>query len=157
MPYKDKQKQRDNSKKWYLIHSKDPEWVARKTASNKRWVKSHREHRNEYARVYRSTRKEQVAIWDKRWALKKTPEELSAIQRFHRHGITPEQFNELRKLQDNKCAICHEEFTYVPRVDHDHRTGKVRGLLCRECNSGLGFFEDDSKRIEKAIAYLSRL
>lgn len=68
-----------------------------------------------------------------------------------------ERFVELRDLQGNRCAICKEE---EPRkgwrlsVDHDHQTGKVRGLLCSKCNTGLGQFKDSLALIRSVIAYL---
>ncbi len=55
-----------------------------------------------------------------------------------------EEYDELLNNQDGKCAICKyswEENTENMCVDHDHETGKVRGLLCRSCNLKLGWFE----------------
>ncbi len=65
----------------------------------------------------------------------------------------------LRKRQGDKCLICEIEFNdekTFPQVDHDHKTGKVRGLLCRPCNTGLGFFKDEIYFLSKAIQYLSK-
>src|SRR5690242_13759158 len=69
-------------------------------------------------------------------------------------GITLEQYEEMLKAQDNKCAICRKEET-TPHsrskkiirlaVDHCHTTGKVRGLLCRSCNQVLGVLKEDKK------------
>jgi Recombination endonuclease VII len=56
--------------------------------------------------------------------------------------------------QDGKCAICKCEFTHTPFVDHCHITGKVRRLLCRDCNTGLGRFKDDPHRLLAALQYL---
>ena len=59
--------------------------------------------------------------------------------------------------QDGLCAICerHPE-DGVLRVDHDHSTGKIRGLLCRHCNLALGNMSDDVSLLRKAIAYLEK-
>lgn len=70
-----------------------------------------------------------------------------------RYEMTPEQFEEMSKEQDGMCLICGREVPLV--VDHDHLTGKVRGLLCRTCNSGLGQFRDDRDLLRAAIEYLS--
>lgn len=68
--------------------------------------------------------------------------------------------DELRQVQDGKCAICGVDERDAPRsrlaVDHDHITHAVRGLLCNNCNCGLGHFKDDEKRLLAAIEYLAR-
>ncbi len=59
--------------------------------------------------------------------------------------------------QDGRCAICkihQNELNYSLCVDHDHITNKVRGLLCKGCNSGLGFFQDSKELLENARRYL---
>lgn len=80
-------------------------------------------------------------------------------------GLTPEQYAEIAKEQNGVCAICgRPETTIDPRygktrqlaVDHDHATGKIRGLLCRFCNTALGLLDDDSERMEKAAAYVRK-
>lgn len=61
-------------------------------------------------------------------------------------------------IQNFSCAICggndFERIGRVLSVDHDHKTGKVRGLLCLTCNSGLGIFKDDPVLLKKASSYL---
>ena len=79
----------------------------------------------------------------------------------HAYGITKTDLDTLLEKQENACAICKTKFPGNPRfkvfcVDHNHTTGKVRGLLCRNCNSGLGLFEDSPELIEKAIKYLEK-
>lgn len=74
-------------------------------------------------------------------------------------GLTEEAFEEMLRLQDGGCAICKST---EPRgrgkfhVDHDHATGKIRGLLCHSCNTGLGQFKDSVGRLSAAIDYLNR-
>jgi hypothetical protein len=71
------------------------------------------------------------------------------------YGLTPDEYRRMAEAQDNRCAICGS----TPRllyVDHNHNTGKVRGLLCVSCNSALGLFRDSIGAIEKAAAYLKR-
>lgn len=78
-------------------------------------------------------------------------------------GITKSQFDEMLLKQDNKCLICgieHEEYmkgsqnNKVFSVDHCHKTGRIRGLLCCSCNRGLGYFKDSVRSLENAIKYL---
>jgi hypothetical protein len=74
-----------------------------------------------------------------------------------RYGLTAREYYKLREYQQFSCAIClvHEdELKRELYVDHDHKTGKVRGLLCHRCNTALGFFMDDRKRLRRAIKYL---
>jgi hypothetical protein len=69
------------------------------------------------------------------------------------YGLTVEEFNELLKLQDKKCAICYKK---VPLdVDHCHDKNRVRGLLCQKCNKGIGLLNDDIQILKNAISYLS--
>jgi len=70
-----------------------------------------------------------------------------------RYGITSVQFSSLRTEQENRCAICRNQMD-PPHIDHDHQTGEVRGLLCQFCNSGLGYFRDNSENLRRAILYL---
>lgn len=69
-------------------------------------------------------------------------------------GITPEQFSILSNNQNNKCKICNTETTERLYVDHCHITGLIRGLLCRKCNLGLGFFNDNISLFLAALEYL---
>lgn len=71
------------------------------------------------------------------------------------YGLTPAAFDELVAAQKGKCTICGRTPKRL-RVDHDHAAGHVRGLLCNDCNRGLGMFGDDPTTVEAAAAYLSR-
>jgi hypothetical protein len=78
-----------------------------------------------------------------------------------KYGITPENYQEFFNKQEGKCAICSSSEVSVARrsynlfVDHDHKTGKVRGLLCHHCNTGLGQYRDNTELLQKAIEYLN--
>ncbi len=80
----------------------------------------------------------------------------------YRHNLTVEEFNKLNAAQKGKCAICGKPAdenlqsgrTARLYVDHDHNTGKIRGLLCNACNRGLGFFRDNPNFLRSAIKYL---
>lgn len=80
----------------------------------------------------------------------------------HNYGITFEQYDAMFQKQGGACAICGNPQPQAHKraknlsVDHDHVTGKIRGLLCSGCNAGLGQFTDDIARLESAIAYLKR-
>lgn len=74
-----------------------------------------------------------------------------------RYGLSPEDFNRMLDEQGGVCAICGtvDAKGRPLHVDHDHATGAVRGLLCHQCNNGLGSFRDQVALMEKAIAYLA--
>lgn len=74
--------------------------------------------------------------------------------RTKKYGLSENDFRSLVNDQNNQCAICRYVFTSTPCVDHDHQTGSVRGLLCADCNRGLGLFKDNSDHLESAIEYL---
>lgn len=82
----------------------------------------------------------------RRWNLKKN------------YGISPEEYDELLQAQNNHCACC--DATMADRsgkplhVDHEHRTGLIRGLLCSHCNRALGNVSDDPARLRRLAAYL---
>lgn len=75
-------------------------------------------------------------------------------------GISHAMYDELLELQNNRCAICCTDTPSQGRgsvyfnVDHDHKTGAVRGLLCTKCNVGLGHFKDNVDVMAKAVEYL---
>lgn len=76
------------------------------------------------------------------------------------YGITLEQYDSLLKLQNGYCAICQRPETRRLRgkvrplaVDHDHETGRVRGLLCGHCNSGIGYFKENPRLLKVAAGY----
>jgi hypothetical protein len=72
--------------------------------------------------------------------------------------FTLEEYSEIKTKQGGKCAICFrsdEGHKKALAVDHDHRTGKVRGLLCGSCNLGIGYFKDSVDLLKSAIGYLN--
>ena len=74
-----------------------------------------------------------------------------------KYGITKEYYYKLLKKQNEVCAICGKpEKTKkgLLHIDHCHLTGKVRGLLCANCNTGIGKFYEQIKYLESAIQYL---
>lgn len=78
------------------------------------------------------------------------------------YGISNEDYGEMLKAQNSKCEICggegflmknqHHRMKLV--VDHDHKTGKVRGVLCHNCNRALGLFKDSVENLDRAKEYL---
>jgi hypothetical protein len=78
---------------------------------------------------------------------------------FARYGVTKEEFEAQLKKQDHKCLICGVFMDYsnratTPNLDHDHSTGKFRGVLCHYYNVALGNFKDSVGLLERAVRYL---
>lgn len=75
-----------------------------------------------------------------------------------RYGLTVEDWDAMIVAQSGLCAICNDQLAGVaatsPCVDHDHVTGRVRAILCRNCNSALGMVKDDPDRAMALAAYL---
>jgi DNA-directed RNA polymerase subunit RPC12/RpoP len=73
------------------------------------------------------------------------------------YGISMEEFDGLLAFQGGGCAICSkpiEELRRRMNIDHDHKNGKVRGILCSGCNTGLGHLGDNIEGLKKALYYL---
>lgn len=74
--------------------------------------------------------------------------------RKRRFGVDQLQFEQMLSLQGFQCAICSCDIDQSACVDHNHTTGKVRGLLCKKCNQGLGLFQDQKQLLLNAATYL---
>lgn len=72
------------------------------------------------------------------------------------YGLSLPDVEQRRKIQRNRCGICRKKFTDTPRVDHDHKTGKNRDLLCDACNRGLACFRDNLKILRNAAKYIKK-
>ena len=78
-----------------------------------------------------------------------------------KYGLTPAAYQEIHDNQEGSCAICSSpvalrlKTSHKLFVDHDHKTGKVRGLLCHNRNAGLGHFRDNEQFLRNAIGYLN--
>lgn len=77
-------------------------------------------------------------------------------KKVRKHGITEDAYRSLLDRAAGVCMICGDPPEDDFHLDHDHETGKVRGLLCHLCNKGLGQFKDDPERLIKAAEYLRR-
>jgi hypothetical protein len=108
-------------------------------------VKAYREAHPEIAKAYRESHKEEIALRQRKAGLKRY------------YGITFEEYNTILEGQGGICPICGirpGEIKKAFAVDHDHETGKVRGILCDRCNLILGYSKDNILILERAINYL---
>jgi hypothetical protein len=115
-------------------------------ARKQRYSENNREEIRERARQWAKDNADKV----KEWAWE------SGIKR--RHGMTRSDYEKIYNEQSGLCAICGQP----PRegkklcIDHNHDTGAIRGLLCRNCNAAIGQLNDDIGMLKKAIQYLIR-
>ncbi len=153
------------SKKCRLEHRRESDYMRNYYSNNTdRWKerqsnidykdKKNKARRQRYAKdvEYRNNIKKQVKKYNK------DNPETKIKQRLKTYNITIEDYKNLLKKQKHKCAICGATDGDILGnrlyVDHDHKTNKVRGLLCSKCNFALGQFNDDISLMKKAIRYL---
>lgn len=84
------------------------------------------------------------------------PEGSSLRRKKRRYNLSHEDWLKMWENQGGRCLICKKLFEGPSKaqVDHDHKTGRIRGLLCGRCNSGIAFFKEDLKVMARAIEYL---
>ena len=107
-----------------------------------------------YQRECKVCNKERKAAWHKTESGKLSSTNTKLKARF---GISLDDYNKMLEEQKGLCLICNDSISYNGHrlsVDHNHITGKIRGLLCKACNFGLGHFKDNQELLRKAIIYL---
>jgi hypothetical protein len=128
-----------------------PEYLAKK----KVYYKKNRTKILKAKQEYRKPRRDLASATTRAWYAEnkdRAKQTAFKIRLRNAYGITVEQFHEIRAEQQGRCAVCRREAQLC--VDHDHATGKIRGLLCRKCNAALGMFMDDHATLRRAIHYL---
>jgi len=138
-------------------------------ASAARWDRLHKERRRDLIQA----RKEGVNISRRKYSdevlrnrqnkkskewRRKNRDRIKSFDLQKRYGIDLEQFNLMFAIQRGNCAICRKSLNMGkgPQVDHDHKTGKVRQLLCSGCNLMLGVAKDNLETLQNAIKYLTK-
>ena len=142
MPYADKEKQRAYYRKY--------QQTEKRKAYKAAWYQANKERAQAYSAKHRNKFPNGNSRYFRNHHLVKT------------YGINIEQYEAIYKVQRGVCAICgsmpdvskHGFARLV--VDHDHATGKIRGLLCNNCNRALGLMKDDEITIQKFLDYLAR-
>lgn len=132
----------------YYIKNKET-----KTRYHVQWRKDNPRYMKEW---YKRHKKEELLKANKRNLKNKEDNRKKTLKR--KYSLSHENWLEIWKNQSGKCAICGEVFNNPSDacVDHNHETGKVRGLLCKKCNLALGLFNDDIKNMMTAVEYLEK-
>jgi hypothetical protein len=103
---------------------------------------------------YRASHKVQLRLLNKNWYAA-NQDHVKNYRLLKLYGLTLADYNCLKAKQNNACAICNQVPTLL-YVDHDHKTGKVRGLLCNLCNVAIGQLGESEARLLSAVDYLRR-
>jgi len=106
------------------------------------WKQNNKSLTTEYKKRYRDLNRKEIRDYGLRY----------------RYGINSEQFDKIFESQGRLCAICGSDKSDSRNfvVDHNHKTGNIRGILCSYCNRGLGIFKDDVDIMTRAILYLKK-
>lgn len=140
---------RNNRRKW---QKSNPKLVKAQTT---RWREQNPERAKEHGQDTYKRNRSKVIERSKKWK-EDNPEKARDIQ-LKKYGITAKDYDSRLEEQKNLCAICRDSRGKRNfHVDHDHSTGKVRGLLCGNCNVALGLMRDNPEFLEAAISYLSQ-
>lgn len=126
--------------------------------SNAAWRAANREKTRKYAAKSRRLHPEKKRADNAKWAMANKDGKVRDYS-LRAYGITGQEYDSILEKQGGLCAICRRRDSSDRSgrrlsVDHDHRTGKIRGLLCTPCNHGLGCFDDKIERLFMASAYL---
>ncbi len=115
--------------------------------------------KNAFQKTWRAENRAKIRGYENTYA-EKHPEKVRAKQIRHKlvkYGLIPEQYDAILASQNGVCAICGlARGIKMLAVDHDHKTNKVRGLLCQFCNTALGKFLDSVEILKRAISYLEK-
>lgn len=135
-----------------------PDYEFPKRANGERGLRSHcRKCISEYDKERNGTpeMKAKMSAYSKQYIVQNV-DKVKSAKLLNRYGISLEEFEKKLDSQNRKCAICGVQLDGNKRthLDHDHATGKIRGILCWNCNGGLGNFSDNVERLQSAINYL---
>lgn len=148
----EEQKQRDNAARKLKRQNETPEEretrLAKHREKHKRWREANPERLKEYRNKGRAKNYSAIRKSQRSYNLRST------------YGITAEQYEAMLTSQGNCCAICGTTQATTKhvnswRVDHCHTTGKVRALLCHNCNIAMGLLKEDTNTLQKMIGYLN--
>jgi hypothetical protein len=120
--------------------------------SNRRYRERDPERWLARARAYHHENREKLSE-QKRRHRKENPELYRERLRQNKYGLSTKEFTAMVAAQGGRCAVCGDQRPLV--IDHNHDTDEVRALLCSPCNTAIGLFKEDPRRMIAAMAYLS--
>jgi Recombination endonuclease VII len=168
----DPEGEREKLRAWQAAHAEKlaeyrakrntPERVAAASAARRARRAENPEPGREATRRWAAAHPDRMAVYAER---RREQRAAGLTPKAKSHGVGTKQYAEMLSAQGGACAVCRRPETYRQAranrsdslgVDHDHATGAVRGLLCRNCNLALGLVGDDAARLQALIEYLRR-
>jgi len=138
-----------------------------------KWNKRNKDKLKKIKKKYRDTHKNESRVYNKehhvllvdhynsykkKW--RSLNKDKTKNEKLKKYSLTIISFNNLLQNQNNRCGVCEKEFSnsypLYPCVDHDHKTNIVRGILCRNCNSGIGGLDDNVENLINALKWIKR-
>lgn len=169
MPYKDTETRRSAQRARYaknIEHERTRNRlrakveIKRRKETQKNWRLANPEAYKAQLDRYKVAHPDAQKLANRKWT-KAHPDRVRNKHLLRTYGITQEDYDRILLSQDGKCAICSvSEVELISRtgrgfhVDHNHKTGEIRGLLCGRCNRGLGCFTDNAHKLELATKYI---
>jgi hypothetical protein len=150
-----KRDQKAYLKEYYQLHKNELD------EKNRQWRLTHPDEHKEHCRKYSQKHKEKIKETGNIWRASNSTrtEQLDMKYKMAARGITIDDYENMLLRQDGRCAICGRDVCELSErlcVDHDHKSGRVRGLLCRPCNLILGNAREDIEVLAGAKIYLER-
>lgn len=137
------------------------EFKEKQRAQNKTWLDANRDKRRAYEKKRRTENADERRAYDARYhreARAKDPLYARRRALWHNYKVTLDDYNALLTAQGGHCAMCpslpETQYHGVLHVDHDHDTGRVRGLLCHHCNTAIGLLREDAAAAVRMAEYL---
>lgn len=152
------------NRQYFVLHREE----ARRASY--RYRREHPDRERERNRKYRESHRDAMRLWGRQYYWKRADEmrekarvwrakHIDVVKEMKRrshlkrkYNLSVEEYRQMLLMQDGKCAICGRAKTL--HVDHDHSTGKIRGLLCATCNLAIGGFEASSAEPSAIVQYL---
>ncbi len=151
---------------WYRVkRHQDPEKRSHDKARMRDYYHKKKNDPEGYAKIQEARHKAELARGPRIHAQRrKLPKHIAKDRALKTtFGITLKEFNVILGSQGGLCAMCRKPETHMKygrvcalSVDHDHETGKIRGLLCNSCNRGLGFLKDNPETLASGVEYLKK-
>lgn len=128
-----------------------------KSIENKEGLKTHcKTCQKAYVIAWQKKNKDSFGSYQRKWK-HQNKEKCDAAAKYSKvrikYGLSKEEYDKL--MEQTHCTICNADLTERKSgLDHCHRTGRIRGVLCKQCNTGLGMFHDNPETLKKAAEYL---